>query len=257
MNLAGLEEALENVPGSKAALILNFPNNPTGYSPTVEEADKVVAILERLAKKGKKILAIMDDAYFGLFYEPGTCTESLFGKLADLHENILAAKVDGATKEELAWGFRVGFVTYGGKGLTEEQYESLVKKTMGAVRSSISNSNVTGQNLVLRGMKDPAYKAEKEAVLDILHKRYAKVREVLAQYPADAPLKVLPFNSGYFMTFECDCDPEKLRLRLLDTYGIGTISIPAKYLRIAFSSVEVEEIEDLYQTILKAAREVM
>ena len=48
---------------------------------------------------------------FGLVYENGIFKESLFSKLADLHENVLAVKVDGATKEDYAWGFRVGFIT--------------------------------------------------------------------------------------------------------------------------------------------------
>ena len=52
--------------------MLNFPNNPTGYSPTMEELDRIATILEAEAQKGKKIIALCDDAYFGLFYEEET-----------------------------------------------------------------------------------------------------------------------------------------------------------------------------------------
>jgi len=255
INMEALEQSLRGA-GKKMVLILNFPNNPTGYSPNRAEADAIAALLKKLADEGNDILCIIDDAYFGLFYEKETFNESIFGLLADMHENILAVKIDGATKEELAWGFRVGFITYGAKGLTLDQYEALQKKTMGAIRSSISNANRMAQSLLLKGLEDPGYQKEKQAAFDILVKRYHKVREVVDAIQSDSPLKALPFNSGYFMTFKYKGDAEKLRLHLLDTYGVGAIAIGTDYLRVAYSSVPIENIEDLYGIIDKAAREV-
>ena len=37
-------------------------------------------------------------------YEEGIEKESLFTYLCDLHENVLAIKIDGATKEDYVWG---------------------------------------------------------------------------------------------------------------------------------------------------------
>ncbi len=255
LNISGMEKALRSGDPGKCILMLNFPNNPTGYSPTAAEANQIVSLLHALAEEGRKILVILDDAYFGLFYEEDTYKESLFGLLADLHEHIVAVKVDGITKEELAWGFRVGFITYGAKGMSEACYDALTKKTMGAVRSSISNSNKIAQSLIVRAMKDPEYAKQKDEACDVLQKRYRRVREVLRTYAPDDPIQPLPFNSGYFMTFVCRGDSELLRTRLLDSYGIGSISIPEKYLRIAFSSVDLEDIEELYTTIRTAAKE--
>ena len=69
-----------------------------------------------------------------------------------------------------------------------------------------------------------------------------------------ASLSPLPFNSGYFMSFECrGISAETLRLRLLDE-GIGTIAIGEKYLRVAFSAVEAGNIDELYAAIVAAAR---
>lgn len=47
-----------------------------------------------------------------------------------------------------------------------------------------------------------------------------------------------------------------MRKYLLEHYGIGTISIGEKYLRVAFSSVDINNIHDLFGTIFKAAREL-
>jgi len=257
INIASLKEAIDGIRGPKFAVILNFPNNPTGFSPSSAEAEEITALLKKYAEAGKKILVITDDAYFGLFYEDETLKESLFGILADLHENILAVKIDGATKENFAWGFRLGFLTYASKGLNNDHLEALTKKTMGAIRASISNSSKMAQTLVLKSLPNENYWKEKEEGFEILKKRYLKVKEVISSFGDDSPLHPLPFNSGYFMTFRYDGNSEKLRTHLLDAYGVGTISIQEKYLRIAYSSVELEDIEELYTIINKAAGEVL
>ncbi|MBJ8193091.1 aminotransferase class I/II-fold pyridoxal phosphate-dependent enzyme, partial [Bacillus cereus] len=83
----------------KAIVVLNFPNNPTGYTPGVEEGKAIVAAIQEAAEAGINVVVVTDDAYFGLFFED-SLHESLFGQLAGLHPRILPVKIDGATKEE-------------------------------------------------------------------------------------------------------------------------------------------------------------
>ncbi len=257
INIKALEDSIRSSENKKASVILNFPNNPTGYSPSEKEADNISDMFMKLADEGYRIMVVCDDAYFGLFFEDETYKESLFSKLCDAHENILAVKIDGATKEELVWGFRVGFITYGGKGITDKQYDAVQSKTMGAVRASVSSCSKLSQSLLLKGMESKSYHKEKDAAFRIMNERYEKVKEVVSAMPADTPLKPLPFNSGYFMTFEViGKDSNELRLHLLNKYRTGTISIAGKYLRVAFSSVDVEKIEELYSIIYKAATEL-
>ena len=57
--------------------------------------------------------SLVDDAYYGLFYED-VYTQSLFTALTNLQlKNLLPIRLDGATKEFFAWGLRVGFITFG------------------------------------------------------------------------------------------------------------------------------------------------
>ncbi len=256
MNIEAMDRAITDLPGEKVVLIINFPNNPSGYSPTRKEAEEIVRVLTAHAEKGRKLLVITDDAYFGLFFEKDTYPQSLFAPLADAHENILAVKVDGATKEEFVWGFRVGFITYGSKNLAAQHYDVLEKKTMGALRSSISNSSRPAQTLLLKGLKSDTYQQEKQAAFDLLKERYNKVKEILETYKDDDNLVPLPFNSGYFMAFACKGDAEQLRVYLLDTYQVGTIAIQSDYLRIAFSSVDIDRLEELYSLVYQAAGEL-
>lgn len=257
-NLEGFENTVRASArqNGKALVILNFPNNPTGYTPTREEGRAIADILDSVASEGFDILAITDDAYFGLQYEDSSLHESMFALLANKNARVLAAKVDGSTKEDFVWGFRGGFVTFGSKGMNKQHYEALEKKLMGIIRSSISSSPSLTQYILLNAIEHPAYAEQKEAFKGILEKRYKKLRTFLSSHPCPDTLRVLPFNSGYFMCFECrGINAETLRLHLLNAYGIGTISIQDMWLRVAFSSVNEEHIEDLYSHIFKAALE--
>jgi aspartate/methionine/tyrosine aminotransferase len=254
-NVEGLEARLREAGArrGKACAVLNFPNNPTGYTPTLEEAQAIVEALVRVASEGTDLLVISDDAYFGLQYEKGLLEESLFGRLAKAHERILAVKVDGPTKEDYVWGFRTGFVTFAGAGLSVVHHEALVKKLMGVIRSSVSNSSAPVQYLLLKALDAAGRKEQKARFRALLEERYFRVRDFIATHDLPASLLPLPFNSGYFMSFECrGISAEKLRLFLLDQ-GIGTISMQDKYLRVAFSSVEASEVDELYAAIFKAA----
>ncbi len=252
-NAGGLAGALKGK--KKAVVLLNFPNNPTGYSPTAGEADEITAVLVNAAENGTDLLVICDDAYFDLFYEDNIYKHSLFSQLATAHENIFAVKIDGPTKEDFCWGFRIGFVTFGSKGLGEPHYNALNQKLLGAIRSSISSCSRPAQSLLIRALNDPEYKRQKAVLREELHDRYRAVKDLLAGKEC-APLTVLPFNSGYFMSFSFPGKAETLRVKLLDDYQIGTISFQDDYLRVTYTAVEKDEIPSLYTSILSAAAEI-
>ena len=254
-NVKGLESAL-SCTGGKAVVILNFPNNPTGYSPTKEEALEIVNVLKRCSNSGKKLIVITDDAYFGLFFEPCVCKESLFSWLCNCSENLLAVKCDAATKEDLAWGFRIAFVTYGCKGFTDEQYDALAQKTMGALRGTLSCCSTPAQNILVKGMSSPTYLSEKADAVERIAKRYAALKEDLLKYVDCKCLRPLPFNSGYFMSFECSCNADTLRHLLLEKYNTGVIRLDDHHIRLAFSSVDVGDVPALVDTVYKAAQEL-
>ncbi|WP_308510534.1 aminotransferase class I/II-fold pyridoxal phosphate-dependent enzyme [uncultured Treponema sp.] len=256
-NIEGLKETMQKQAESGSVrILLNFPQNPSGYSPTSGEAKQLVSIVKEIAEKGEKVMVWCDDAYFGLNYEDNIEKQSLFAYLCDLHENVLAAKIDGPTKEDFAWGFRTGFITFGCKGLSDAQYEALVKKLMAAIRSSVSCAATPSQSLILKAASDGKLEEEKAEFRKILERRYKLVRDFVSTHESKF-IKPLPFNSGYFMSFDTmSIDAEKLRQKLLNDRGIGTISIDVKTLRVAFSSLDEEKINIVYQAIYDIADEL-
>ena len=245
----------------KLIALLNFPNNPTGYRPTPAEGEALIAARVAQAEAGTRLVAVFDDAYFGLFYHLGapSMTESLFAMAANQHPNLLAIKLDGATKELFAWGLRCGFITLGPGRVAsaDEVTDVLDAKLRGAIRGGISTASQLSQSLVRRALESPEVEAERAQKLETLRARAEKVYEVVNQPRFADSWDVYPFNSGYFMCVAVKgVEAEKVRLHLLDTYGIGVIAMGATDIRVAFSCLEVEEVAPLFEDLHKAIQDM-
>jgi len=241
----------------KKSVILNFPNNPSGYSPTVEEYKGIIKIITDAAINGNKIVVFCDDAYFGLVFEEGVEKQSIFAQLSKAHENILAVKLDGPTKEDYVWGFRVGFITYGVKGGDAGLYNALELKTAGAVRGNISNASNLSQSLLLQAYNNPDYQIQKEEKFNTLKERYEAVKEALKEESYKKYFTALPYNSGYFMCIKLvdGIDGEELRHLLIKKYSIGTINLN-NLIRVAYAAVAAKNIKELFDGIYDACKEL-
>ncbi len=248
-----LRDALMSGKPGKKIVLLNFPNNPTGYTVTDSEAHALRDVLVEAADAGNDVIVLIDDAYFGLVYEEGIYRESMFSLLAAAHERLLAVKIDGATKEDYVWGFRVGFITYGIKGGSDKLYAALEAKTGGAVRGNISNSSLLSQSLMAVAYSDSSYASQKQQKFETLKRRCLKVSEILAQHSEYAEaFTALPFNSGYFMCVKLkQADPEKVRQILLSEFSTGVIAVSG-VIRIAFSATPFDLLDDLFSNIYQA-----
>ena len=261
LNLESFEEVVQDEArkNKKITVLINFPHNPSGYTATDEEGDRMVDILTQIAKSGTNVLAVTDDSYFGLFYEQDVLQESLFARFCGRDSRLLAIKLDGCTKENYVWGLRVGFITYGVSAASDTAavYDALEKKTAGCIRGTISNASHLGQTIVLKSMQDEKYSVEKKDKFETMQKRALRVKAVLSDAKYQDAWDVYPFNSGYFMCLRLRTVPaEKLRVHLLDKYGVGLIALGDANLRVAFSCLEEEDIQELFDIILQGVRDL-
>ncbi len=259
-NVEGLRQALATRGSSwKTIVVLNFPNNPTGYSVTESEANAIVEVLKEAADNGCNLVVVTDDAYFGLFYDDDVMKESLFARLACCHEKILAVKVDGPTKEEFVWGFRTGMITFGVKASMnyESFYSAMEKKVAGAIRSAISNCSQLSQSILAKALQTEDLAKEREEKQAILAERAAKTHEILSSSKYSDLWDAYPFNSGYFMCLRLkNIDAENYRKHLLEKYGVGVIADGKSDIRVAFSAVDVNDLQALYDALESAARDL-
>lgn len=250
-NPRAIVDALADLPeGEPAVGILNIPSNPGGYSPDREERRATIESLLTEADR-RPLVVVCDDAYAGLVFEPEIPRESLFWDLAGAHPNLLAIKIDGATKELSFFGGRSGFLTFAAEPDSEVARE-LEEKVRMLVRTGIGSPPAASQVIVLQALRSSEVEDEVEAVRLLLEGRYRVLKEALAK--ADPGLlTVLPFNSGCFALVEIPerlgIDSETARRHLLARHDTGLVSIAPRYLRIAHCSVDEGAIPELARRI--------
>ncbi len=225
-----------------STLLLNFPSNPLGYSPTPDEA---AAVVQAVDGSPVPLVVVCDDAYQGMVWEPSARRTSLFHDLSRLDPaRVLAVKVDGATKELFYFGGRVGFISFGAEG---EAAVVLEDKARAAARATISSVSATSQAVLARALASPDLAAQQQAVRERLAGRYRALKDELHR----AGLPSLPFNSGMFAMVPVPGDPEGLRKQLL-TEGVGVVSLPeSRALRLSYGSVSRAEIPGLVRAIAR------
>lgn len=244
-NVAGLAARLAELPGP-AVVLLNFPANPTGYSPLADEVD---AIVETLVRHPRPLAVVCDDAYNGLFFGEGLYGRSLFGELSRRLDpaRALACKVDGATKELVFFGGRVGFLTFSVEGTAGS---ALAEKAAAILRGTISSCSAPAQLAVLNALGSRTLREEIAHVVGILRTRWRVLQDALAAHGVDA----LPFNSGCFalLPLPASMRAEEVRQRLIREQSVGVIAVPsANALRVAFCSIDAADIPDLVARLVR------
>ncbi|MDQ7176944.1 aminotransferase class I/II-fold pyridoxal phosphate-dependent enzyme, partial [Staphylococcus chromogenes] len=131
------------------------------------------------------------------------------------NSRVLPVRLDGATKEFFAWGFRVGFLTFGLSNDTTK--EVLEAKMKGLIRSNISSGASPTQAAVQHALKNKAnFDQEIQENIDTMKERYEVTKEIVYQDAFKSLWQPYDFNSGYFMALKVNgVDPEQLRLHLI------------------------------------------
>ncbi len=275
IDIEGLKQAIKEISTKqdKIVLLLNFPNNPTGYVPSKDEAIEIVNALKEIQKELKRpIIVLVDDAYEPFIYNDEALDKSIFYDLLELDEDVIPIKLDGISKELLAYGGRVGFVTIGLKPNwveNDEQLEILKKeinnKLEGINRSTISNTNhfyqaVTQKMFIDKGVNKIIQKREKIKLL--LQKRYELINSELAKIES-SDFSVDPNSGGFFLFV--NLNPNKIKApefanHLLKKYKVGVIPIEKRDdningIRIAYCSIDLEKIPEFINRINLALKD--
>ena len=258
-SISNFKETLYSIKEDKISLILNFPNNPTGYTPSDVELNSLVHVISTYAKenKNKQLIIVSDDAYFGLFFEKNHKTPTLSAtyKLTE-NENCLIVKLDGITKEFYSWGLRVGFITYYTKN--DELRKILLEKTQGYLRSTTSSPSNLSQQIAVRLLENKQSLEEKAINDKIIEERYDELKQAISKENLNSLVTVLPFNSGYFFTIKLpsNINAHEFRLKFLNEYKYGVYSMNDDHIRIAFSCLDKELIPELINKFKECIKQI-
>ncbi len=243
-HVEGLRRALETVPG-KVHVLLDFPSNPSGYSPSPMEMQAIAEVLVQAAAS-RAVVVYCDDAYHGLVFEPTATRKSLFFELIGRHFNLIPLKCDGITKELSFFGGRVGFLTF---GTSAAAAEILVDKSKSLIRSGIGSPVGLSQYLMEEELLDPRHDDSFEAMRQILEDRYRLLKNALSR-PTEQ-WTVYPFNAGCFCLLElrAGLDAEDIRQRLITEESVGVVNHGHHHLRLAFCSLKESAIKPLVDAL--------
>ncbi|MFW9773544.1 MAG: aminotransferase class I/II-fold pyridoxal phosphate-dependent enzyme [Candidatus Thorarchaeota archaeon] len=275
INLESLEVVINEVAQvqKKIVLILNFPNNPTGYVPTKEETKNIVNLLQEQQRKLKiPMIVIVDDAYEPYIYSDKSLVRSIFYDLFQLEEDIIPVKLDGITKELLIYGGRIGFTSYGLKPNwiknnieLEPLKEEFNNKLEGFNRATISSCNHFYQIVTQKLFKEKgidSFLSSRNKVVELLKERFEKINSELRTIK-NSDISIDPNLGGFFLFV--NLNPNKIKAtifadHLLKEYKVGVIPIEklddnVNGIRIAYCSIDLHKIPELVKRIGSALRD--
>ncbi len=247
-NAADLERVAKTVLEKQDQLIifLNTPaQNPTGYSLTDGDWEKVVQLISGLPKE-KKITLLLDTAYIDFAGDEDEY-RGFLPYLERMPENVLTVLAFSMSKTFTLYGLRCGaMICFAPK---ESIADEFVRVCEFSSRSAWSTSPKAGQSIIAKIFSDEKLlkkvTSERKEIRDVLLKR-AKAFEEEARKTG---LEMLPYDGGFFISIPCE-DPKKAAAEL-EKHGIFLVPL-AMGLRVSIASVPEKKCRKIPAKIVEA-----
>jgi len=200
-NAKSFEQSLSELTKTQeqTLIIVNTPaHNPTGYTFTLEDWDKLLAAVKKFPDK--KIVLLVDIAYLDFAGDAGEYRR-FFKKLENPPANMLPLIAFSASKGYTMYGMRLGALICMAKNReTAKEFKDVMSVEC---RGSWSNGNRAAMTVLADIMKDEALfesvVKERNRHMDTLKKRGDAFMEEASKYG----LRVCPYDSGFFVTIPC------------------------------------------------------
>lgn len=228
-------------------IILNTPaHNPTGYSLTLEDWDKVMAAIRTSAVNAQSIILLVDAAYIDFAGDEEEYRRFL-PKLEQVPENVLPIIAYSLSKTYTLYGTRCGAMIC--MAQTEAIAAEFRRVCEFSSRGSWSNSAKLAQVILSMVYSDEdllqRVTEEREKYRDMLLRRGRAFEEEARK----VGLKTVPFDAGFFISIPCD-DPEAIS-RSLEKEGLFIVPL-AKGLRVSVASVSETACRKIPAMVKKA-----
>jgi len=253
-NVASFESKVKEILSKQDGLviILNTPaHNPTGYSFTLEDWDKIIKTVKNAAADGvKKITLLVDVAYLDYAGDEKE-HRKFFPLLDDFPSNILVVVAYSLSKSCTMYGMRSGAMIC----MTRDKEIAEEFKTVCAfsARGSWSNCNRAAMATLSNIYADEELLARVTEERKGYCKMLVERGHTFAKAAKEAGLKTVPFEAGFFVTVPCE-NAEAVGLEL-QKEGIFAVPI-GKGLRVTVASISEERCRMLPPLIKKAIDKV-
>lgn len=253
-NLEGLEEKVRGLleKQDSVLLILNTPaHNPTGYSVSREDLDRIIAMLSRVsAEAGKQAVLFLDVAYLDYAGDKDE-VRTMFRALDDLPENLLAIVQYSMSKGFTMYGQRVGAMI--GVARDKEAVEEFFEINQYSCRSTWSNICRPAMRTLAEIYSDPELLRAVEAERDGYYKMIKARADIFVKEAKDCGLPMIPYVAGFFLSIPCEKAAEICELLHEDHIYL----VPMKAgIRIALCSIPLRLVPGMAEKIKRAMDKV-
>ena len=192
----------------QVVLLINTPaHNPTGYSLSLDDWDKMIAVLNRATCN---VVLFLDVAYIDYAGEEDE-VRAFMPKLADLKDHVLTIFGYSASKTLTAYGMRLGAIVCMSKN--EEVVEEFRRAAEYAARSTWSNCNRSAMVTMGKIYADPELRAKVDEERKIYRDMLLERGRIFEKTLNDNGVKCVPFTAGFFVTIACD-NPDEVGKKL-------------------------------------------
>ena len=227
----------------QVVLMINTPaHNPTGYSLSLEDWDKLIKAVNAAPCN---VVLFLDVAYIDYAGEEDE-VRAFIPKLAELGDNVMTVFGYSASKTLTAYGMRCGAIVCMAKD--EVDAEMFRRASEYAARSTWSNCNRSAMVVMGKIYSDPELQAkvdeERRMYRDMLLERGRIFEKTLN----DNGVECVPFSAGFFVTIACD-DPAAVGAKL-EEENIFCLAL-AKGIRVSIASISKEKCVKCAEAIAK------
>lgn len=232
---------------SSLLIIINSPaHNPTGYSLSDSEWDKVLEILKTCANGGKKINLLVDVAYIDFSGDKKTAWDFL-KKFGNLPENLFVMVAVSMSKSFTLYGQRCGaLVAISSSSEVIDEFNDTNKYSSRAVWSNINHG---AQVLFSKISGDKNLSAELEQDQKVLREMVNARAEIFVKEAESCGLQIVPYKGGFFIAVPAE-NPSAVCQTLHDDL---IFAVPLKLgLRVAACSTPLQKISGVATKIKSA-----
>ena len=248
-NVENFSAKVEEILAAQNSLlvIINSPaHNPTGYSLSNSEWDKVLEVLKNCAKGGKKINLLVDVAYIDFSGDKKTAWDFL-KKFSNLPENLFVMVAVSMSKSYTLYGQRCGaLVAISSSKEIIDEFNDTNKYSSRAVWSNINHG---AQVLFSKINGDETLSAELERDQKVLREMVNARADIFVKEAENCGLKIVPYKGGFFIAVPAE-NPAAVCKKLHDDL---IFAVPLKLgVRVAACSTPLQKISGVATKIKSA-----
>lgn len=197
-NFDSLREQIEAVKAKqdRVVIVLNDPcHNPTGYSLTFAEWEKLISLLNEEAD-GCRIILLDDIAYIDYANRPMQDARSYMSLFSRLNENVMVQICFSCSKTLTSYGLRCGAAVVIAQHQEDvRDAEIIMEKKARATWSNIPNAAMDNFVWAVTDGRE-VFMKEKQKYVDLMKQR----SDLFLKEAAECGLETYPYKEGFFVT---------------------------------------------------------